>query len=340
MKEKKKITIKEIAKIAGVGVGTVSRVLNNDPHVKESTRKKILEVIESLNYVPHYAARTLPGGKTYLIGILAPIFTRPFFFEVLRGVESILANTSYDMILFNLENDESRERFFKFLPIRGRIDGLIIISLRLTEKERKALINLEIPTVLVDSYHPDFYSISVDNILGGFIAVEYLIELGHKDIFHINEPLENPPFGFAVGSLRLEGYKKALSLYGLSFREENVVYVSNDKEGGRMAGEMILQKGKIPSAIFAISDLQAIGLLDYFKEKKVSLPEDFSIVGYDDLEIAQYLELTTISQPIFQMGQLGALNLLDILSGKTPKEKSIILQPQLKVRKSCKPKIE
>jgi LacI family transcriptional regulator len=334
----KKITIKDIAKIAGVGVGTISRVLNQDPHVSEETRRKVLQIIEELNYTPHYAARSLPKGKTYLIGIVAPIFTRPFFFEVIRGISSVLSDTQYDIVLFNLANDESRNRFFKILPIKGKVDGLIIISLRLLDKEAKALLNLGIPTVLVDSYHQDFYSISVDNVLGGFIATEYLIELGHKEIFHVNEPLENPPFGFAVGSLRLEGYKKALNLYNLPFIENNIIYTSTTKEGGRKAGRLILERGKIPSAIFAISDLQAIGILDYFKEKNVKLPEDFSIIGYDDLEIAQYLDLTTVSQPIFQMGQLSALSLLDILRGKNLETKSVILQPQLKIRGSCKPK--
>ncbi len=127
-----------------------------------------------------------------------------------------------------------------------------------------------------------------------------------------------------------------MSLYNLPFKEKNVVYTLTTKDGGRKAGEMMLERERIPSAIFAISDLQAIGLLDYFKERNVKLPEDFSLVGYDDLELAQYLELTTVSQPIFQMGQLGALNLLDLIQGNTPSTRNISLQPQLKERKSCR----
>jgi DNA-binding LacI/PurR family transcriptional regulator len=201
-------TIRDVARKAGVGVGTVSRVINGSPAVSEATRQKVLDAIETLDFSPNLVARRLSLGKTQTIGVIVPYFTNPSVVERLRGVVSILAASAYDMVLFDVETVVRREACLRDVPRRRQVDGLLIISLELTNQEVERLDRSDIPTVLVDARHPDLNRVVVDNVEGGYIATRHLLELGHRRIGYISDFL-NDPFNSPVRD-RFTGYTMAL----------------------------------------------------------------------------------------------------------------------------------
>lgn len=300
------VTIRDVAKAAGVGVGTVSRVLNNHPSVRESTRKKVEEAIRALDYKPHRIARQLSLGKTSNIGVVAPFFIRPSSVERLRGVETILAEHKYDLVLYNVETKERRDQLFESLPRGDMFDGLLIFTLTPSDEEAERLLRGSVPVVLVDASHPQLNRVVIDDVLGGYMATKHLIDLGHERIAYISDILESPFEHVGASSLRYRGYRNALAEAGLPFLPE---YYRQDQHGVPQARKMthaLLELTNPPTAIFAASDTQAIGVLQAASERGIAVPEQLSVIGFDDIEIAEFLKLTTIHQPLFTSGVEGA----------------------------------
>lgn len=310
-------TIRDVARLANVGIATVSRVLNGSPAVSEATRQKVLAAIEDLDYTPNPIARRLSLGRTLTIAVVVPFFTRPSFVERLRGVEQTLANSEYDLVLYNVESITQRDIYFKTLPRRERVDGLLIISLSPDDDQVKRFLDSEVPTVLVDAYHPLLSRAIIDDVSGGYLATQRLIELGHRKIAYLSDYLENP-FNFVSSRYRYEGYRRALKEAQIPFRPE---YHQQGEHGRLEAYHMAKQLLTLPdrpTAIFAASDTQAIGVLEAAQELGLNIPQDLSIIGYDDIEVAEYLNLTTIRQPLFDSGMAGVNILLNAL--ETPQE--------------------
>ncbi|MCA9980158.1 MAG: LacI family DNA-binding transcriptional regulator [Anaerolineales bacterium] len=305
-------TIRDVARHAGVGVGTVSRVLNGSTAVSETTRHKVLTAIEDLNYVPNSMARRLSLGRTMTVGVLAPFFTRPSVVERLRGIESVLATTQYDLSLFNVETMSRRENCFRDIFRRERVDGLLIITLIPTEAETKRLKKANIPTVLVDADSDALHSIAIDDVYGGRLATTHLLSLGHRRIGFISHYLEDD-FGNGSSKDRFIGYSQALAEVGLAVRPDYVHEGDADREAAYvMASKMLVLEDR-PTAIFAASDAQAIGILKAAQAFNLSVPEDLSVIGYDDIELAEYINLTTVHQPLMQSGTQGTEMLLKIM---------------------------
>lgn len=306
-------TIRDVAKKAGVGVGTVSRVLNNSAGVSESTRQKVLQAIEELDYRPSPVARRLStGGRSMAIGIIIPYFTRPAFVGRLQGVEAVLANSPYDLILYNTETPERRDHVFYRIPLERRVDGLLIISLNLPQQCIDLCNRFKIPIVLVDSEHPDHTSISIDDIDGGSQVIRHLVELGHRKIAYISD-LPDELFGSQASRKRLEGMKKVLAAEGISF---NPAYHKQGAHSRVVAHELtheLLSLNEPPTAIFAASDTQALGVIEAVQQRGLRVPEDISVVGYDDIEVAKYVGLTTVHQPLAESGEEGITSLLNLL---------------------------
>ena len=310
------ITIRDVAKIAGVGVGTVSRVLNNHPSVKESTRQKVEEAIRALNYQPHTIARQLSMGKTSNIGVVAPFFIRPASVERLQGVETVLAEHKFDLVLYNVETKERRDELFETLPRGDAFDGLLIFTLSPDDEAAKRLQNGRVPVVLVDAYHPLLSRVSIDDVQGGYMATWHLLDLGHERIAYISDILESPFEQVGASSLRYQGYRKALAEAGVSFHPD---YYRRDQHGvpeARAMAHALLSAPEPPTAIFAASDTQAIGVLQAARDLGLSVPDDVSVIGFDDIEIAEFLKLTTIHQPLFTSGVEGAALLFQCIASR------------------------
>ncbi|MFN2192144.1 MAG: LacI family DNA-binding transcriptional regulator, partial [Candidatus Promineifilaceae bacterium] len=174
------VTIRDVAKQAGVGVGTVSRVLNNSESVRESTRLKVLTAIEELNYSPSSVARYLSGGKAMALGVTVPFFTNDSVVRRLQGVISVLGNSDYDLVLFDVENSENQQELLTNITQRSLVDGLLILSMLPDEHDLEHVLEVGIPIVIVDSFYPDLPSITVDNEFGAWTATKHLLELGHR----------------------------------------------------------------------------------------------------------------------------------------------------------------
>ncbi|HEC21679.1 MAG TPA: LacI family transcriptional regulator [Chloroflexi bacterium] len=311
-------TIRDVAKRAGVGVGTVSRVLNDHPSVSEETRQKVLAAIEELDFHPSPVARQLSaGGKTLAIGIIAPFFTRPAFVGRLEGIEAVLAQSEYDLVLYNVETPEQQASLFRKVPYERRVDGLIIISLTPSNEDVKRFERYGMPVVLLDTSHPDLPSITIDDVDGGKQATRHLVELGHRRIAYISDPLDNP-FGFRSSALRLEGYREMLAECGIEFRPD---YHRQGEHGRHVAHHLTQELMALPdppTAIFAASDTQALGAIEAIRQMGLRVPEDISVIGYDDIEVAAYVGLTTIRQPMYQSGVESVKALFQLLDEENP----------------------
>ncbi len=333
------VTIRDVAQQAGVGLGTVSRVLNNSPLVSEATRLRVLEVIEELNFSPSPIARRLSLGKTLTIGVITPFFTRPSFVERLRGVENALTESQYDLIIYNVETPERRDICFRDVPRRERVDGVIIFALNPRDDDVETLSTSAVPIVLVDAHHPALASFSrvlVDDKEGGRKATEYLIELGHRRITFIGD-LPNEGFNFTSSADRQLGYRQALEAAGIPLRPEYLRLVQHGRAEARWMARGLLELSEPPTAFFAASDTQAMGVVEAARDLNLQVPQDLSIIGYDDIEVAEFLGLTTIRQLLYESGERGVHLLLQALEDSQSEPVCQVLPTELVVRNTTAP---
>jgi DNA-binding LacI/PurR family transcriptional regulator len=330
------VTIRDVAKRANVGVGTVSRVLNNSTAVRDETRQRVLQAIDELDYSPNPIAQQLSSGQTNAIAVTLPFLTYPSFVERLRGVQSALAQSSYQLVLYSAETPDHRDKHFDVLARQTRADGVLIISIPLSDKHAKKFIDSETPTVLIDIFHPEMNRVYVDDFQGGYMATKHLIDLGHTKIAFISDKLETK-LKYVSMKNRMKGYLKALEENGISFQPE---YHLEDIHGRAEASKMahtILALEDPPTAIFAGSDTQAIGVLDAARERGLSVPEELSVIGYDNIRDAEYLNLSTIAQPLFESGFEGARLLLSILKNPSDQIQEISMDLELIERGTTAP---
>ena len=306
-------TIAQVARHAGVGVATVSRVINGSPAVREQTRQRVLDAIAELGYAPNPAARALSTGRTLSVGVVAPFFTRPSVIGRLRGISHVLAGTGYRMVLFDVERPGQDSEFFRTLP--GGLDGLLAISLCPPEADLDRFATSEMPVVLVDYPHERLPAVHVDDVAGGRLATEHLLELGHERIAFLGD-FEHNYHGFTSSAMRRVGYQEALRAVGLEVNPELVRRASHGRDAAAALTRELLDLADPPTAVFAASDTQAMGVLEAADEVDVDVPGDLSVVGYDDIEIARYAGLTTIAQPLEESGAIGAHLLLRALDGE------------------------
>ncbi|HEX2914734.1 MAG TPA: LacI family DNA-binding transcriptional regulator [Chloroflexia bacterium] len=313
------ITIQDVAREAGVGVGTVSRVINNSPAVKPATREKVQAAIERLKYSPDPIARSMIARRTDSLGVIVPFFTRPFSIEVLRGIQVASTQLNRELIIYNVETDEQRELYYSRLPMRRKVDGLLVISLPMDDRTAQSLLSEGIPTVLIDSYNAFLTSVVVNNVEGAYQAVKCLLRNGHRRIGFINGIIEGH-FKFNVANDRLIGVHRAFGEAGIPFEPELMATAEWNREGGRRAALELLQLPKPPTAIFAASDIQAVGVLEAARSLNVSIPEQLSLIGFDGIELSDILELSTMQQPMQQMGELGVARVMEQIEnpGKAP----------------------
>ncbi len=333
------ITIRDVAQKAGVGLGTVSRVINNSPQVSEATRARVLQTIHELDYSPNPIARRLAWGHTQTIAVIVPYFTRPSFVERLRGIQAALAESPYDLVVFSVETVEQRNRHFREVPRRDRADGVLIVSLAPTDSEAETFAASGVPIVLVDTQHEALSQVIEDSVLGGRLATEHLIGLGHRRIGYISDLLIDPlqPFYFTSSRNRYRGYRQALAAAGIPIQPDYHCEGLHGRYEARKLAAGLLALPERPTAIFAASDTQAMGVLEAARDAGLRVPEDLSVIGYDDIEVAEYLGLTTVRQLMYESGERGVELLLATMD--TPPEAPVcdILPVEMVVRDTTAP---
>lgn len=328
-------TISDVASRAGVGIATVSRVLNGRGGVRPTTRERVEEAIEALNYRPSLVARSLSLQRTMVVAALLPWFTNPSAVQRVRGIVEGLSASKYDLMVFDIESEDRQRRAFELFDRGDRADGLLVVSTLPPEAEVERLRTADIPCVLIDAVHPCFPSIAVDDVAGGEIATRHLIELGHRQVALIGDP--PPEFRFDWSRDRTRGYERALAAAGIEVRDEYVREGTRLPHVARAIAAELLSLPERPTAIFAASDTQAIGVLEAARALEIVVPGELSVIGFDDIEVAAYIGLTTVRQPLLESGRRGAKLLLQTLAGSPVQPLRELLPLELIVRTTTGP---
>ncbi len=300
------ITIYDIADRAGVSIATVSRVFSGRSGVADSTRKRVFAVARELGYKPNVSARSLARQSTRVVAAVVPMLTSYFFMEVIRGVQDRLSELDYDLLVYAARTPEEIDDQLARAVQKGRADAIVLCSTPLTAGRARALAASDLPVVLVDSEHPEFDSVSVNNREGGVEATAHLIERGRQRIAHIApNPVSVP------GRERCEGYKEALRIAGRPVDEALIETSAEVKqhgytqESGYASMTALLQRDERPDAVFVASDMQAYGALRAIREAGLAVPDDVAVIGFDDLRMSAHVGLSTLSQPMYEMGRVG-----------------------------------
>ncbi|EOU2054920.1 LacI family transcriptional regulator [Clostridium perfringens] len=334
------MNIKDIARLAGVGVSTVSRVINDHPDVKDETREKILKIIKESNYIPNNSARILKKNNTNNIGVLVKGVFNPFFAEMINIIGNRINEAGYTMIL--QQNDYATEddvdNLIAFVKEK-RLQGIICLGGNFLNINDESFQFLDIPVVLTSvntlskESKSKFSSIGIDNILAAKASIQYLIDKGHRNI----GILLGEKNDVGISGLRLEGYKKALEENNIPYSEENVFIGDYDYSGAYRVTKEIINNRKDITAIFSISDIMAVGAAKSVIDQGLQVGEDISIMGFDGMDISKYYNpgITTVKQPKKNMAN-NSIDLLLALLAKKEEHKHIIFETKIIERESCK----
>jgi LacI family transcriptional regulator len=324
-------TIYDIAKQAGVSIATVSRVFNQSTSVSDATRKKVLEVAEAVGYHPQAYAQGLASKKNNTIMAVVPVISNYFFMEVLGGIQDKLTELGYELTIFNVTAGDHLFEEVEHVLKRRWAEGYLFISIHLSDFQWEKLKRFDVPITLIDEHHEGFDSVSVDNVQGAYRATKSLIDKGFNKIAMLSALQTSKPIRD-----RLIGYQKALEESGLSF-DKNYVIAGNSlyrdgftEKGGYEAMCKMLNMEEPPEACFCASDIQAVGALKAMKDAGKHIP----IVGYDDIELSEYIGLSTIRQPMRDMGYFATQNLIERLKNTGKAISQTIYSPELILRTS------
>jgi DNA-binding LacI/PurR family transcriptional regulator len=338
---KQKATIRDVAKYLGVSPATVSYVVNGVNKVSDETKEKVLDAIKQLNYQPDFTAISLFKKKSYIIGVMIPIIDSSFgpifkanhyYAEIIGGMESFARKNGYDLLISGIRDPEECKNWVN----KRKLDGLVF-SGGLPEGLYPELIDLNMPIVLIDNYdkHGEFcHNIRIDDELGGYLAAKHLLDLGHEQISFVGHNLTDHS---SVDWSRLRGFKKALHEQGVSFDDDLLFNgYGSSFEVGFNIGKSILKLSTKMTAVFASSDVLAVGIINALRENGKDVPNDYSIVGFDDLEMSRYLSprLTTIKQDVFKKGEVSIQTLIDAIESKINNPVKINLPIELLERES------
>ncbi len=334
------VTIYDIAEGADVSIATVSRAFNGHPRVSETTRERVFAVARALGYEPHASAQSLARQNTQLISAVVPIMTSAFFMEVLRGIQDRLDESHYDLVVYASRTLDSIGGQLSRAVQRGRADGMLLVSTPITDARVGQILAARQPVVLVDAYHDEIDSVTVDNRRGGAVATRHLLEKGHERI-----GLLLPVDGSGPSDQRRAGYEDALREAGIEVDEDLIVHAVWDHVHHgytRYAGYRGMRElmGRFegrddgPTAVFAAADVMAYGALRAAREAGLRSPRDLDVIGFDDIEPSAYAGLSTVRQPMYEMGKMATELLMRRLSDPTSAAQHTVFAPELVVRES------
>lgn len=332
-------TIKDIARVAGVSHTTVYRALNDKPRISKSTKDRIISIAREFHYQPNVLAQSLVLGRSRTLGLVITTIVNPFYPELAKGIEDTARSLGYNIFLCCTNFDISLEgRYIDMLLSRG-VDGIIFTSAHTRDPNIARLVKDQFPLILVnrrvygDPVMDETDYVVVENVMGGFLAVEHLIRMGHRRIGIISG---SPDSSAAVE--RLEGARKAFAEYGLNPTELKVLEGDFLKPSGYEAARMFLGLRAPPSAIFGVNDYMALGAFEAALDSGFSVPEDMAVIGFNNITFSAMkgIELTTIGQRKYEMGSIAVRTLIDKIEGRDRgRVRQIALEPELIVRKSC-----
>ena len=329
-------SIKDVAREAGVSIATVSRVLNDIDVVNEDTKKKVKDAIKKLSYRPNIVARSLKTQKSSTIGIIIPDISNQFYPEIVRGCEDVANIYNYNIMLCNADLDVEKEMEALRILKEKMIDGVIYMSNSIEQNIISLIKELEMPTVLVETTDADgiFPSVSIDNVMAAADAVKYLINKGNKKIAYVGTTTEK----VNASSRRYTGYKKGLEEMKISL-DKDLVYFGGVKARDGYAGiNAILDKRTNFDAVFCASDEIAMGVINALRDRHIKVPEDIDVMGFNDIYSASvfYPKLTTVSQPMYDMGSVSMRMLIKSINNLEVDEKHFVLPYRIVERDSCK----
>lgn len=324
-------TIYDIAKKAGVSIATVSRVFNNSANVSDKAKKKVLAVADEIGYHPQAYAQGLASRKNNTVMVVVPVISNYFFMEVLGGIQDKLSEQNYELSIFNISSNKDVQEQVEHVLKRRWADGYLFISIHMDEDKWENLEKYNVPITLIDEHFQGFDSVSVDNAQGAYRATKHFLEQGYKRVAMLSALESSKPI-----KDRLNGYKKALNEFGLSF--DNTLVVKGDsmnrdgftERAGYEAMTKMLEMNPMPEACLCASDIQAVGALKAMQDTGKKLP----IIGYDDIELAEYMGLSTIRQPMRDMGFFATQNLIDRMNNSDKPISQTIYSPELTIRSS------
>ena len=313
----RRVGIADVAARAGVSPATVSRSLRGLSKVSPDTRQRVLDAARDLSYVTSLQVTELTPGPRHAIAVIVPFITRWFFSTVTAGAVDFMRDRGYDVVLCHLGSAEVRDRFFERMPLARRVDGILTLSMPLTEEHTLALRALDIPLVSVGSTVPGSPSVGIDEAGAARAAVNHLLHLRHEKIGLIAGEADDPRFDFGSSAERRRGYQQALSAAGVAVDESLMASGPHGIDGGASAMAQLLTQPVVPTAVFAEYDELALGALWALRRAGLRVPGDMSVVGVDDHEMAAMLDLTTVAQSAGQQGQVAARLLLETLEAET-----------------------
>jgi DNA-binding LacI/PurR family transcriptional regulator len=337
MPRSRRATIADVAAASGVGVGTVSRVINSAGGVREATRARVLRAIEQLGYRPSHLAAALSRGTPRTVAIVIPHLTRPAQVERLVGALAVLARYEYDTIVCNVDTPAQRDQFLATLVARHRADGVIVVSLPLSRAQLDAFTAAGLPLVMVDVAARGVPYTVIDDVAGGRLATDYLLQLGHRRIGFIGDRVQrviSTALGFTTSSRRLAGYRQALLAAGLEPDRALIRLGPHGPANAEALAAELLALPDPPSAIFAASDTQAMGVLAAADRSGAQVPRELSVIGFDDIQSAALLGLSTVRQPLEHSGAEGAERLCALLRGEPVRPLRQVLDVQVVARAS------
>lgn len=334
---KRTATIDDVARRAEVSVATVSRALRGLPNVAPATRARVEAAAAELRYRPDPNASRLAAGRTNAIGVAMPLVGAWYFSQVLSGIEATLAPAGYDLLVYTAAGPEDRRRFLSdATPVHKRVDGLLLVDIHLTDEDVAGWADSGVRLVTIGLRTSPFPSVTIDNRAGAGAAVRLLLDLGHRDIALIGASHEEH-FHFTVPDQRRLGYEDAMAERGLRGRPEHLVSGLFTVDSGRAAMDQLLALPNPPTAVFAASDEMAIGAMHSARRLGLEVPSDVSIVGFDDHDLAAAVGLTTVRQPVIDMGNRAAALLLDELATGNPAGEPVLFPTEVIERESTAP---
>jgi DNA-binding LacI/PurR family transcriptional regulator len=334
-----RVSIKDIARAAGVSHSTVSRALSDSPLVSDETKARIQRLAQEMGYSPNTLARSLVTRQTYTIGVVVTTIADPFVAEVVQGIEATAHDYNYTVILCSSGAQPEREIAAVEMLRSKRVDGVIVTSSRIGALYLEHLERIGAPIVLINNHNESSgrytFTVTVDNRHGGYLATEHLVQLGHRRIAYVTAPADH-----SSDLDRMAGYRQALIAGGIEPDPALIVTGNGRADGGERALQALIELGEPPSAVFCYNDMTAIGLMSAARQVGLSVPRDMAVVGFDDIPFASYFypPLTTIAQPKVEMGRLAmkmALSLMAIGEENHEEEISnIVVRGTLVVRAS------
>jgi len=324
-------TIYDVADLSGVSIATVSRVLNSPERVSEASRQKVMKAIDKLGFVPNAEARARTMQNIGQIGVITPFFTSPSFTDRLRGVAAALSNSKYELVVYTVDTMDRLNGYLGALPIKGNLDGLIVMSLPVDEEAALRLQANHLETVLLEYEHPSFSSILVDDWAGGRLAAEHLIANGHQRCAYVYFG-QHPEYSIHPEYQRLRGFREALAENGRALSDDYIQYVPISRDGIAEKLRQLMALSEPPTAIFAPADDLAIRVMHELRKLGLNTPEDISVIGFDDIDIAEHVDLTTVDQSLLESGQMAVEMLLARLAEPGRPIQHMRLQVHLEVR--------